>query len=108
MKREVVFLIVLAAIIFGYGCCPFKALTGGYDNCSSEEECSKKQAAEAEIAKVDPVKALYETKCGSCHKPIPREKRDAETWAKYVQKYAKKSGLTSSQKDKILDYLIDL
>ncbi|MHC4518539.1 MAG: c-type cytochrome [Planctomycetota bacterium] len=46
---------------------------------------------------------LYRAKCSSCHRLIGPEEHDASVWHHYVDEHG--PGLTSAEKDSILDFL---
>jgi hypothetical protein len=49
-------------------------------------------------------RALYSSKCVSCHRLLPPEDYSADSWEHYVDKYGKK--MTDDQKQIVLNYLL--
>lgn len=53
----------------------------------------------------DPLRALYESRCGTCHTPFPSHAYSDVEWEAAVDKMAPRAGLTREEIDRISNWL---
>ena len=51
-------------------------------------------------------KRFYEARCGVCHVPVPREEYGADEWPGVLDDMGPRAGLTRSQRERVLGYLV--
>lgn len=96
--KKLVTISILSFIVFA---CSKKTAT----TVTKTETSEKTSSASVSEAQFLAGKAVYEAKCGKCHKLYNPSRGNMTQWTKWIDRMAPKAKLTDEEKQQVTDYV---